>query len=101
MDRIPICSVCDSGQHLSEYWGGGGLNDVCRGCFFIWYDGDIPRDGGVRGEDMRNASLLAKVNGIWPFDGHMLPKADEAERERARAALSQAHTEVLLDEGDR
>jgi hypothetical protein len=64
---IARCATCDSTEFLQDSHGKGGLNNVCRPCFFIWYDGDIPRDGGVRGEDMRDACLKAKANGTWPF----------------------------------
>lgn len=83
----PLCATCDSPDNLSKSHGKGGLNDVCRGCFYIWYDGDIPRDDGVRGEDMRLASLKAKVAGSWPYNGSQLPLPTEEEKARAAREL--------------
>lgn len=76
------CATCDSEQNLQNGHGRGGLNDVCYGCFYIWYDGDIPRGDSIKGEDIRAYALRAKVDGTWPFN-----VAHEAERERAAASL--------------
>ena len=67
MKLKPCCVVCDTTEHLQDSHGAGGLNDVCLPCFFIWYDGDVPRNGRVEGEDIRAANLKAKAAGTWPF----------------------------------
>jgi hypothetical protein len=68
MNREKRCACCDRTEFLFEAHGQGGLNDVCRPCFFIWYDGDIPRNGAcIRGEDIRAACLKAEAEGKWPF----------------------------------
>ena len=76
------CSVCDSVEHMDRRGNGtrGGLNDVCKACFYIWYDGVGPcerpehRDQipHVHGEDILAFNLKAKAAGTWPFDGQQL-----------------------------
>jgi hypothetical protein len=75
-DDVRLCATCDSPDNLQDSYGSGGLNDVCLGCFYIWYDGPTERSWDekrrrvvVSGESMRRASLLAKVASEWPYDG--------------------------------
>lgn len=76
------CVLCDSFDNIQDGHGKGGLNDVCLGCFYIWYDGDIPRGERILGEDIRAYAIRAKVDITWPFDGRQLPLPDDAERQR-------------------
>jgi hypothetical protein len=92
---VRACATCDSTDNLQESHGHGGLNDVCLGCFYIWYDGPTEsyfdaerRHMMTSGESMRRASLLAKTNATWPYNGSQLPVPTEAERKRALDALS-------------
>ncbi len=74
------CTVCDSKEHITESWGKGGLNDVCRACFFIWLDGGVDckrpehddQTPHIHGEDIRIYCLNAKAEGKWPFNGSQL-----------------------------
>jgi hypothetical protein len=94
-DPSRICATCDSPDNLQKGFGAGGLNDVCLGCFYIWYDGPTEsyfdkerRHMMTSGESMRRASLLAKVDGTWPFNGSQLPLPTPEEKARAEGALA-------------
>lgn len=77
LNELAACPVCDSTEFLQKGHGKGGLNDVCRPCFYIWYDGPCgcerpehrSQTPHVHGEDIRDYCLKARAEGTWPFNG--------------------------------
>jgi len=75
------CTICDSAEHIQDSHGGGGLNDVCLACFYIWLDGGVgcerpehyDQRPHIHGDDILAFNLKAKAEGKWPFDGKQLP----------------------------
>jgi len=75
-DEPKRCATCDSGEHLQDSHGAGGLNDVCKPCFYIWLDADVgckreecrDRKLHIHGEDIGAYCLKARSAGTWPFN---------------------------------
>ncbi|ALJ12578.1 5-oxoprolinase [Sphingopyxis macrogoltabida] len=69
------CTCCGGSEFLLESHGTGGLNDVCRPCFNIWYDCDVQcsRDEcagkapHIHGEDVGAYNQTARAEGRYPF----------------------------------
>lgn len=64
MTQERTCATCGGTEFLQEGWGKGGLNDVCRPCFGIWYDGPVDSTNPAA---IGEYSRKAKAEGLWPW----------------------------------